>query len=183
MHGARQLAVFWATSRIPDGAALLDVGCGDRVVSDCVKRASSVYAVDRIETPGGRKPDLVRDLSVAPWPIKERTFDAVLSSYALQHFLAGESTAWGEIRRVLRPGGVLVCLGRYSLSAPAHERSRKDPLRSDNEATLLTLCAAAGMEVEEFRTFLYTPESFAEIQPSLANAFGVVARRWKDDHF
>lgn len=52
------------------------------------------------------KPDVVCDLSIAPWPWADGSVDLAFSTHVLEHFdEQGARVFLTELRRVLRPGG------------------------------------------------------------------------------
>jgi len=63
--------------------------------------------------PAGRPAPLVVEASLTALPFPDDAFDAVVSADVLYH-VADDSAALRELRRVLRPGGVLI------LNLPAH---------------------------------------------------------------
>jgi ubiquinone/menaquinone biosynthesis C-methylase UbiE len=72
----------------------LNIGCGDK------KRVGYVN-VDYCGSP-----DVVKDLSVFPWPWADDSIDEVYSEHFLEHAQDYERTIL-EIHRILKPGGVI----------------------------------------------------------------------------
>jgi ubiquinone/menaquinone biosynthesis C-methylase UbiE len=115
-----------ARARLPQGAAVLDVGCGTGVVTrlaaqaigangrvtgidlseGMLRKARALADAERI----GPRVELVRgDAELLPLPTAK--FDAVLSLYALRHF-PDPARATAEMLRVCKPGGrVIVGVG------------------------------------------------------------------------
>ena len=95
------------------GQTVLDVGCGpgaltgvlvDRVGADSVSACDP--SVPFVAACAARHPGV--DVRLAPAeaiPFDDHSFDIVLSQLVL-HFVSDPSQAAGELRRVLRPGGV-----------------------------------------------------------------------------
>jgi tellurite methyltransferase len=108
----------WAET-IPAGGHVLDVGCGAGrhvlylggqgfkvagmdISPTGVEQCRALCAERQIEFDGR-----VSDMNKLPWP--DGTFDAVLSTATIHHNLrAGILESLGEIRRVLKPGGLLL---------------------------------------------------------------------------
>jgi 2-polyprenyl-6-hydroxyphenyl methylase/3-demethylubiquinone-9 3-methyltransferase len=118
-HTAARLAFLLA--RVPAGARVLDVGCGEGVFTVALARAGKeAVGIDVAEEPLRRAraragEDL--DLRLVPvegeWPLEDASFDAVWAGEVIEH--VADTAAWlSEVRRVLRSGGTLV------LSTPAH---------------------------------------------------------------
>jgi ubiquinone/menaquinone biosynthesis C-methylase UbiE len=108
--------------RVPPGARVLDVGCGEARFTVALARAGArVVGVDVAEEPlrraRSRHPELdLRVVPVAgPWELEDAGFDVVWAGEVIEH--VADTGAWlSEVRRVLRSGGSLV------LSTPAHGR-------------------------------------------------------------
>jgi SAM-dependent methyltransferase len=86
---------------------------------------------------------LVRANAEAPWPFADASFDAVVMGEVLEH-LIHDFFALAEVRRVLRPGGVL--LG----TVPFLHDENDYHVRIHNPASIRRLLGAAGFAVEEF---------------------------------
>lgn len=102
-----------AASMIPDGSCVLDLACG--------RAANCVWLLDRVQYFGcdisqkglshAQRPDLRLACADAEClPFADRSFDAVLSTYALEHS-ANPVQMLSEMVRVVRPGGRIVLLG------------------------------------------------------------------------
>ena len=101
---------------LPDNAVVLDLasGTGDftKLVTQMIPGARSVasdltFNMLRLAHRQGIKHTVCSDAMRLPFP--EASFDAVFVGYGLRNFPQLES-ALTEIRRVLKPGGQLVCL-------------------------------------------------------------------------
>jgi ubiquinone/menaquinone biosynthesis C-methylase UbiE len=98
---------------VPSSAVrVLDVGCGDGTLCRFLERPGrNVVGIDPdqqlLATAGGG----IRHAAASgeALPFADTTFDAVTMSMVLHH--VDEVAALREVRRVLRPGGVLVVLG------------------------------------------------------------------------
>jgi SAM-dependent methyltransferase len=80
---------------LPEEASVLDVGAGGRRVR------SAVVALDAVPVPGV---DIVGDIH--RMPLETNSFDCVICTGTLEH-VQDPWRAVGEIRRVLRPGGIV----------------------------------------------------------------------------
>ena len=120
---ARRSAFALETLGATIGARVLDVGCGDGATAQELALAGAkVLCADVAEEPlrraGARG---LQTLLVSPdgdWPLANASFDGVWAGEVIEHVL--DTAGWfSEVRRVLRPGGVL------SLSTPDHGRLRR----------------------------------------------------------
>ena len=86
---------------------ILDVGCGNRYVTDKVKKKGyNIIGIDKVP-PGekwmGKKgPDIIMD--AMHMTFKSNTFDVVISLEVIEH-----SPCVPEIKRVLKKGGIFIC--------------------------------------------------------------------------
>lgn len=93
-----------ATSHITSAGNVLDVGCGTSPYRHMLPSGSRYTGID-IET-GLGKPDIVIQPD-KPWPVSNAYFDTVLCTQVLEH-AEDQNLLLSEIRRVLKPGGLLV---------------------------------------------------------------------------
>lgn len=100
---------------LPPRACLLDAGCGTGGILAHLRDQHPLLETQGIDASGlavhhchGRGLAQVRQGSVHQMPFPDDTFDAVLSLDVLYHADVDEDVALAEMRRVLRPGGVLV---------------------------------------------------------------------------
>lgn len=174
MSGARLLAVDHLKSMVWKGAVVLDLGAGDGEISELLRRlGADVQAVDLDHSKGHG----VEDATDTPWRFKVRQFDAVVACYSLQHMLGDEAAIWREIRRSLKPDGVFISTGRYKEYAPSFEMERGDPLRQDNESTLIALAQASGLRLSRIETYRYTENAYVKTSTNNANAFAAIFKR------
>jgi 2-polyprenyl-6-hydroxyphenyl methylase/3-demethylubiquinone-9 3-methyltransferase len=104
----------------PEGARVLDVGCGEgRFAAELGRAGRQVTAVDVAEEPLRRaraaQPGLELLLAdgEGAWPLPDSAFDVVWAGEVIEH--VADTASWlSEARRVLRSGGSLL------LSTPAH---------------------------------------------------------------
>ena len=115
---AEECAAF-LLPRLRPGMRLLDCGCGPGSITLGLARAvapGEVVAIDVVDDVLERARDLARDTGVTNVkfqtaniyepPFDDDTFDAVYGHQVLQH-LADPVGALRQMRRVLRPGGVV----------------------------------------------------------------------------
>ncbi|MGH7358068.1 MAG: class I SAM-dependent methyltransferase, partial [Candidatus Rokuibacteriota bacterium] len=98
---------------LPPAARVLDAGCGRRTrLAERRERIAELVGVDLDPAAGVENGALDRfvaaDLCVE-LPFEDAYFDLVYANFVVEH-LASPATAFGEWRRVLRPGGELVLL-------------------------------------------------------------------------
>ena len=111
-------------AHLPDGARVLDVGCGEGAFSAAMaERGARPVAVDVADEPlrrlRARFPqldDVRRATAGAPLPLRDGEVDAVWAGEVVEH-VVDVGAFCGELRRVLKPGGPLV------LTTPDHPRS------------------------------------------------------------
>jgi len=107
--------------RVPEGARILDAGCGSGAMARCFASNHADAAVvgvdireDYVDYARRRATDLgVRNVefktgSVFDLPFADATFDVVWSKYVMQWINQPEK-AVAEFRRVTKPGGAVVC--------------------------------------------------------------------------
>jgi ubiquinone/menaquinone biosynthesis C-methylase UbiE len=111
-------------ARLSSGDAVLDAGCGAGVpvMRELAGAEMRVVGIDlsstQLELARSRVP--AADLAHADLislPFRDRSFDALVSFYAVIHVpRAYHRAVFAEFRRVLRPGGIaLLCLGARDL--------------------------------------------------------------------
>jgi ubiquinone/menaquinone biosynthesis C-methylase UbiE len=114
----RRATLDVAAALQPDPRAVLDVGCGTgallRLVPDVfpgARRAGIDPSAAMILAADGAGAELVQ--ACAEWiPFPDRTFDVVLSTLSLHHWLVRDQ-AMREVARVLTRGGVFVLADRF----------------------------------------------------------------------
>lgn len=158
------LDTYLAEIRLPDGAEVLEVGCGTGAVSRVVANLDGVSRVTGVDPSpvfiakaselGGSANLCFEQGDGRELRFERDTFDLVIFHTVLCH-LPGPDLALAEAFRVLRPGGkVAVFDGDYATSTVAIGAA--DPLQS---------CAAALLDV-----LMHDPWLLRKIRPLLTNA-------------
>jgi ubiquinone/menaquinone biosynthesis C-methylase UbiE len=114
----RRATLDVAAALQPDPRAVLDVGCGTgallRLIPEvfpCARRAGIDPSAAMILEADGAGAEMVQ--ACAEWiPFPDRTFDLVLSTLSLHHWMVRDQ-AMREIARVLAPRGVVVIADRF----------------------------------------------------------------------
>ncbi len=125
-HAARTTASYLLGDSPLLRGRILDVGCGDGITDLGIAlrwRPQELVGIDPFRgyerlgevlagtaLPAHVVPDNLRFLpaSANDIPFEDDSFDVVLSWGSLEHIVGGYAQALGEIRRVLRPGGLLM---------------------------------------------------------------------------
>lgn len=144
----RAMFVEYTTAlTLPDGAAVLEIGCGTGAITRQLTRLPGVASVTGIDPSPffvARAKELASDLPIdfdrgdaRYLDLPSEAFDAVIFHTALCHVPDCE-LALDEAHRVLRPGGRLAVFdGDYATMTMA--RNERDPLQSCADAVLATL--------------------------------------------
>ncbi len=176
---------------------MLDAGCGSgRVFQyqfDARQRPARIVGVDVTGEPAGnRNIDSAARADLAALPFREGAFDIAISSHVAEHLTQPERV-FGELARVVRPGGRLLVLtpNRWhyvtiSAALLPHDlhlrfnRSRgvdahdifPTVYRANTERRLRALYEDAGFEVEHLYQFETEPEYLAFSLPTYAAGVG-----------
>jgi SAM-dependent methyltransferase len=185
-------------SHVPAGSVLLDAGCGRGRTFLYRRRLPAVRVVGLDVSPHARdNPNVDSQVrgNVETLPVADASFDAVLSTHVVEH-LARPEAAFGEMARVLRPGGRLLLLtpnrrhyvpllarllppGLHAAVSRRRGLGEYDVFptlyRANTAADLRRLAAGAGLHVERLEAFEAEPEYLA-FHP-LAYAAGVLYER------
>jgi SAM-dependent methyltransferase len=107
----RNLLVRALDGRLPDGARLLDVGCGTGGTMDRLRDFGEVWGLDTeplaLELCRERGHTNLVQASATEMPFPDNHFDGIVALDVLEHIDDHEGAA-REIQRVLKPGGTLV---------------------------------------------------------------------------
>ena len=83
----------------PDGAAVLDVGCGRF-------KYPGAIGIDRLESTDA---DVQHDLDLLPYPFEDGSFDTVIARHVLEH-LEAPLEVLTELHRITRSGGIVTVI-------------------------------------------------------------------------
>jgi SAM-dependent methyltransferase len=177
---------FVAWLDVPAGGRWLDVGCGSGALTETVLALAGPAAVEGVDTSeafvahaADRVGDPRASFAVADAQALDRpdgSFDAVVSSLVL-NFLPDQARGAAEMRRVVRPGGVVAgyvwdyagemqLMRRFwdaavELDPDAAELDEKQRMTGCNPADLQALFAGAGLVGVETRA-IEVPTVFAD---------------------
>lgn len=179
------------------GHVMLDAGCGSgrvfqyRFAAD--ERPRLIVGIDVTDEPRGNgNIDAAAKADLERLPFADGSFDVVLSSHVAEHLVRPEAV-FGELARVLRPGGRLVLLtpNRWhyvTLSARLLPHrfhvwfngrrgvDQRDVFptvyRANTAGRLRSLAEGAGLRVERIEQFETEPEYLAFSLPSYALGVG-----------
>ena len=136
--GAQRVAkTLLASVRTPSFPNVLDAGCGAggmmawaQAELGAVSLSGVDVSPDAVRTCAGRDPDWSVHLgSVMDMPLPDDRFDLVICNDVIQHLPTdgGDLSALREIRRVLKPGGLLI------LRTNSRQGMRQDPAAQDHD--------------------------------------------------
>lgn len=100
------------TSRLDAGKAILDVGCGRTfpLATEYLAHTNAVYGIDPVVDPAAVAAGaVVKSGSADALPFPDASLDIVVCRSVLEH-IERPSAVFGEVARVLRPGGVFIFL-------------------------------------------------------------------------
>ena len=139
-----------------DGAAVLDVGCGNRPYEGLFKNCS--YIGLDVENSGRsmalKQPDYFYDGKKIPF--KSESFDVLLSTQVLEH-VANPPALLNEMFRVLKVGGVLI----ISLPFVFPEHEQPFDYYRFTRFGVVELLEGAGFQVQEIKRDTCTIEAMA----------------------
>jgi SAM-dependent methyltransferase len=170
---ARRHARFFALLGLPEGARVLDVGCGS-VGLRTLEPGLDITGVDLVERPGYPGP-FVRADAAAGLPFAEDEFDVVYCSSVIEHVDPERRAAFAqEIRRVGR--GWFVQTPAFSFPIEPHSLlPAAHWLPAGLRRRYWRLGAAGGWE--EIR-LLRRAEVERLFGPALAERFGPLVKSW-----
>jgi SAM-dependent methyltransferase len=142
--------------RLPDGASILDAGCGSGRNMVELARHGTVTGVELSDTSvrlaRERGVGEVVEGSVMDMPFEEGSFDLTVSLDVIEH-LQDDIGALRELRRVTKPGGaLLVTVPAYQWLWSGHDEINHHHRRY-NRPTLLAAAESAGWHVESSAHF------------------------------
>ena len=180
------LDALLAAPRLPDGARVLDAGCGSGYAFRRLSAHGEVAAVDAnpaaVRFARTRGYVAVEEASIEELPFAEESFDLVSCLDVLEH-VADDARAAAELRRVTRPGGLLVlCAPVYPRLFSTHDlaaghRRRYIP------AGLRTLLGRAGWRIERathFNALLLAPAALRRLLGRASAASGATGEPRSD---
>ncbi len=101
----------YITKLVPKGSRILDVGCGDFYLA----RALPEYEWTGLDLNTDSSDKIIKhDVSVAPYPLADSSFDAVVCSEVLEHIWEPRAV-YHQANRVLKADGVFI------VSTPNHD--------------------------------------------------------------
>ena len=157
------LAALVGEARVPPGARLLDVGCGTGGNSVALAPFGRVVGVDRAVgalTRSADRPLAARVQAEATrLPFGEGSFDVVVALDVLEH-LDDDVAGALEMRRVLRPGGLLVVFVPALDILWSYNDDYSHHRRRYTRAQLAAALRGARLEVERltyFNSLLFLP--------------------------
>jgi len=83
--------------------SILDIGCGDGFIADCLKKD---FKITKVDIKNG-KDIIVHDLEKPPYPFENEVFDGIICSEVLEHLYKPE-TVINESYRILKENGIMI---------------------------------------------------------------------------
>jgi SAM-dependent methyltransferase len=125
LHPSKRWEYPWALERspLPVGSRVLDIGCGASIFPLFLAESGHRVVACDLQVPVPASPS--RNLSylrgdLTAIPLAAASFDAVFCISVIEHLQRERiATALGELRRVLRPGGLLLLTTDYYRQAEA----------------------------------------------------------------
>jgi SAM-dependent methyltransferase len=137
---------------IPSSSHVLDLGCGWGEFINQIDAALK-YAMDL--NPESRQrlaPNIhfIEQDCSAKWPLDDRSLDVVFSSNFFEHLRAKDDLyrTLGQVRRCLKPGGRLICMGPNIKYLPGRYWDFWDHYLPLTEQSLREVLEVTGFEVE-----------------------------------
>jgi SAM-dependent methyltransferase len=178
---------------LPEGASVLDWGCGNGHVSYGLHRLGYRVSGYSFEDFGlrrylGEDYHFERGTPEDPsrLPFEDESFDGVMSVGVLEHVRetgGHEVASLQEIARVLKPGGAFLCYhfpNRYSL---IETMSRRIPSKHSHpfrytQGDIESLCRCSGLDLVETRRYGALPRNFWHRSPASIGDSPWIVRTW-----
>ncbi|MDX6650496.1 MAG: hypothetical protein QOJ97_2447 [Solirubrobacteraceae bacterium] len=160
----------------PDGAEVLDAGCGSGRTMDDLRAYGSVRGFDLnplgVEHARGRGHADVQAARVEETPYEDRAFDLVTCLDVIEH-TPDDVRSLRELKRIVRPGGwLVVTVPAYQLLWSSHDVANEH-YRRYRRPQLRRAAQAAGWEVRDwtyFNSLLFLPGAVVRIGERLRPA-------------
>jgi len=145
--------------RVQPGDRVLDLGCGTALLGRLLTDQASVVGLDvshRMLLKARRTSVRLVEGSAFSMPFQDSTFDAAVSGFVLRN-LDDLTAAFGELARVIRPGGAVALVDITQPNAPM--------IRRVFDAYFRRVAPALGRMVGQREAYRYLVRSLAQLPP------------------
>jgi 2-polyprenyl-3-methyl-5-hydroxy-6-metoxy-1,4-benzoquinol methylase len=162
-NGPKWKLVLKYVKMLGPGASLLDIGFGYPFLNDFIGKEYNVYGMDvQEEALRGLDPQRYKYGNIQDKiPFEDKSFDGVVMLELIEH-LSNMKAAFSEIKRVLKPGGIII------MSTPNYS-FLPGLFWAPVEATYFRLFAKGYSKIEEHHTNKYSRH---KLDKELAGFFG-----------